>query len=68
MVPQLVQRHGSISINIQRIEIATDPRDAFGFLSIQAPIEVAVKLNKERLFCWDYRLKSLTLWESFLEA
>ena len=52
MVPQLLEGHGSISINIQRIEIATDPRDAFGFLSIQAPIEVAVGLAEMVLETW----------------
>ena len=44
MVPQLLQRHGSIPITIQSVEVATDPRNALCFLSIQAAVPVAVRL------------------------
>jgi hypothetical protein len=42
MVPQLLQRHGSIAITIQGLEVATDPGDALGFLAIQATVLVTV--------------------------
>ena len=44
MVPQLLERHGSIPITIQSIEVATDPGDALGFLSIQSTVPVKVGL------------------------
>ena len=52
MVPHLLQRHGSIPIAIQNIEVATDPGDALGFLSIQAKIPVAVGLAEMVLQAW----------------
>ena len=42
MVPHLPQGHGSISITIQDLEIATDPGDALRFLSIQATVPITV--------------------------
>ena len=42
MVPQLLQGHGSISITIQDLEVATDPGNALGFLSIQATVPITV--------------------------
>ena len=44
MIPQLLKRHGSIPITIQSIEVATDPGDALGLLSIQATVPVEICL------------------------
>ena len=52
MVPQLLQRHGSIPITIQSVEVATDPGNALGFLTIQAMVLVAVGLAEMALQAW----------------
>ena len=52
MIPQLLQRHGSVTITIQGFEIATDPGDASGFASIQTSVAITVGLAETVLEAW----------------
>ena len=52
MVPQLLQGHGSIPITIQSVEIAANPGNALGFLTIQEIVLVAVGLVETMLQTW----------------
>ena len=49
MVSELLQGHASILITIQSVEVATDPGNALGFLTIQAMVLVAVGLAEMTL-------------------
>ena len=52
MVPQLLQGHAAIPITIQGVEVATDPGNALGFLTIQTMVLVAIGLAEVALQAW----------------